>query len=298
MRPAPSWQPTSDMACTAHRALIYDGADEFVSGVSTFVREGLARGERVLAAATPPKIAALREALGPQAASLEVQDAGRVYARHGRMFRHFLAYVARHGDPGHGGVRIVAEQELSDREPADVRAYLRYEAAMNVALDDAHVTVLCPYDASLPDAVLADVHSTHPEVVVAGRPQPSQAFTDPRAFIARDPSLRELPADAASWQVETVDDVSAARRGAYAVAASAGVAEDDIDDLLIAVTEVVTNALRHGGPPRRFSAHAVEGTIVCRMHDGGHGPADPLAGYLPPDLATFSGRGMWLARQL
>src|SRR4051794_12939479 len=196
------------VACAGHHALLYEGADEFVGGVAAFLREGLDAGERVLAAASRKKLAAVRDAVGPAAAGLDTLDAEELYASHGPMFRRLVGYVTRHGVHGRGRVRVVAEPPLAGRDPADVRTYLRYEAAANVAFSGYDATVLCPYDASsLPSDVIEDAQRTHPEVIEHGQRRPSRAFTDPRAFIARPAPVRELPADAPCWPLESVGDV-------------------------------------------------------------------------------------------
>lgn len=47
-----------------HEALLYDGADDFLAGALSFIRDGLAAGEPVLVAVDAEKMQALRDALG------------------------------------------------------------------------------------------------------------------------------------------------------------------------------------------------------------------------------------------
>ena len=68
-------------------------------------------------------------------------------------------------------------------------------------------------------------------------------------------------------------------------------------DLSVALTEVLTNALRHGGGDVRLWAWADSESLICQVEDRGGGIVDPLAGYRPP-RAQANGRGLWLARQL
>lgn len=78
-------------------------------------------------------------------------------------------------------------------------------------------------------------------------------------------------------------------------------------DVLLAVTEVATNSLRHGGgggtlwvwtePAADGSSGRAAGELVCELRDAGH-IQDPLAGrYLPSDDFEH-GRGLWLVHQL
>jgi anti-sigma regulatory factor (Ser/Thr protein kinase) len=77
------------------------------------------------------------------------------------------------------------------------------------------------------------------------------------------------------------------------------VSRDQCDDLVLAVSEAVTNAFVYGQPPIRVRMWLGADRVVIDVHDGGRGPADPLAGFLPsrgPDAE--SGRGLWLAHRL
>src|SRR5438094_42560 len=74
-----------------------------------------------------------------------------------------------------------------------------------------------------------------------------------------------------------------------------------LDDLLIGVSEAVSNAQRHGRPPATVRIWAPPGRIVVTVHDTGRGPADHLAGLTPapgntPDRRL--GLGLWAMHQL
>ena len=282
-----------------HRALVYRDADRFVDAVGAFVRDGVARGECVLAALSTQKLDWLREDLGADAATVDFTDERALYERHGPMLNAVLDYLERHGQPGRGQARIVAEQTLALRDPAHVRAYMRYEAASNVAYARFDAAVLCPYDAaSLPDAIVQDALRTHPEVLDDGTPRPSERYVDPRAFVRERAVVGPVPAEVAPIALEVPDDVAGARALARAHAAAAGAPRDAIEDLELAVSEVATNALVHGREPRLVWCYVDDGDLVCQVHDAGPGPADPLQGYLPPDIRWVRGRGLWLAHQL
>jgi anti-sigma regulatory factor (Ser/Thr protein kinase) len=282
-----------------HRALVYRDAGRLVETVGAFVRAGLARDEHVLVALTPEKRGWLREDLGPDAAAVDYADERGLYARHGPMLSAVVAYLERHGERGEGRARIVAEQALARRDAADVRAYMRYEAASNVAYSRFDASVLCPYDAArLPDAIIEDALRTHPEILDDGPPRRSERYVDPRAFVRERVAARPIPAGVAPIALEVPDDVGGARALVRAHAEAAGVGPEAIEDLEVAVSEVATNALVHGRGPRLVWCHVADGELVCRVRDAGPGPADPLTGYLPPDIRRLRGRGLWLAHQL
>jgi anti-sigma regulatory factor (Ser/Thr protein kinase) len=285
-------------ARSRHRALLYDDPGRFVETVGAFVREGVRGGDKVLAAAAPDKLAWLREELGPEAGAVDFADAGVLYARHGPMLRALTDYLHRHARRGTGRARIVAEHPLTDRRPAVVRAYMRYEAAANIAFDDYDARVVCPYDtARLPAGIVEDALRTHPEVLEEGRLRRSALFTDPRSFVRRRVRPRAAPPDAPTFVIERAEDLVGARALVRAEAERAGVPDETIEGLVLAVSEVGANALVHGAPPRAAWAYVEQGALVCQVRDGGPGLADPLAGYLPPDRGLLTGRGLWLAHQ-
>jgi anti-sigma regulatory factor (Ser/Thr protein kinase) len=67
-------------------------------------------------------------------------------------------------------------------------------------------------------------------------------------------------------------------------------------DMLLAATEIATNALEHGGGVEEVRVGRVEGRFVCEIVDRGSGFDDPGAGYLAPRKGL--GTGLWVARQL
>jgi len=282
-----------------HRALVYDEPSRFVDGVGRFVRDGLDADEPVLVVVAEAKFALLRDELGRDADAVDVLDEHELYARHGPMLRTLMDYLQRHAASRQGAVRVVAEQRLARRTPADVRAYMRYEAASNVAYRRHAVSVLCPYDAAeLPDEIVEDAFRTHPIVLAPSGARFSELFSDPRAFVREHARVTPAPPDAQACGLDRLDDVAVARELVRECAEAVGVAAGDVDDLTIAAGEVATNALLHGSPPRTVWCYVADGALVCHVHDAGAGPPDPLTGYLPPEHDTLAARGLWVAHQL
>jgi anti-sigma regulatory factor (Ser/Thr protein kinase) len=75
---------------------------------------------------------------------------------------------------------------------------------------------------------------------------------------------------------------------------------DAVEDFLLAVDEMTSNAMRHGGPPVSLRLWVADDRIVCTISDHGPGWDDPFAGYGPAHGEDLSrgGMGLWLARQL
>ncbi|GAA2478630.1 ATP-binding protein [Winogradskya humida] len=76
-----------------------------------------------------------------------------------------------------------------------------------------------------------------------------------------------------------------------------GLQGEDLTDLLVAVSETVTNAMKHGRPPVRVRAWTAPGRMVVTVTDARDGPADPLIGLMPAGSDEVGGRGLWIAHQ-
>lgn len=282
-----------------HSALVYGDPADFVDGVGAFARAGLRDGDHVLAVAVPEKLGWLREELGGDATAVEFLEAGGFYEQPGPMFRELLGRLEGGASPGRGSMRIVAEQALERRQPADVRAYMRYEAASNIVFEGYDVSVLCPYDAArLPDEIVDAALETHPHVLGDERARPSGSFVDPRSFIRRTALQTPAAASADEHLLERPTDIAGARALIRARGEDAGLAPRTIEDVALAVTEIATNAFIHGGAPRCLWTYVAGDRLICHVRDAGSGLPDPLAGYLPPATEGLSGRGLWLAHQL
>jgi serine/threonine-protein kinase RsbW len=80
-----------------------------------------------------------------------------------------------------------------------------------------------------------------------------------------------------------------------------GLDEEVVADVLLALDEAVSNAIRHGsrgGAPVLVTVRSDGGWIEMSVHDGGPTPRLPrLPAEAPPALQT-GGRGLWLILQL
>ncbi|MET7422805.1 ATP-binding protein [Dactylosporangium sp. NPDC005555] len=74
--------------------------------------------------------------------------------------------------------------------------------------------------------------------------------------------------------------------------------EAKVDDLTLAVSEVVANAYRHGRPPVRLRVWVADGRAVVTVADTGPGPQDPFAGLLPAPSEDSAGYGLWITHQI
>ena len=100
---------------------------------------------------------------------------------------------------------------------------------------------------------------------------------------------------------ETFDhsSITALRHAVASCAAGAGLAGDRLDDFVVAVNELLTNAVRHGGGMGRVAMWHADGSVVCEVSDTGGGFAAPrLPGPIRPTATQPGGWGLWLAEEL
>jgi anti-sigma regulatory factor (Ser/Thr protein kinase) len=279
-----------------HKALFYDGADDFVRAVLPFVRGGVAAGEPVLVAVEEPKIATLREALGADAGGVEFVEMRGLGRNPGCIIPAWREFVDAHAAGGQR-VRGVGEPVWAGRSHAEIAECHQHEALLNVAFDDGPPwTLVCPYDtAALAPEVVEAARRTHPIVGEGGVTRRSTAYRDPRL----DPLGGDLEPPPAHREEMTfgLDDLSAVRATTLSWAEVAGIDPERAADLVLAVSELATNSVRHGGGHGVLRSWREPGRFVCEVCDSGE-IADPLAGRGLPADPRDGGHGLWLVNQL
>lgn len=281
-----------------HDALLYAGEDEFVERVGAFVREGLDRGEGVLVATSVRKLELLGRLLGDAAAPVtfvDMAEVGRNPARIIPVWQRFVDIERGRGRRPRG----VGEPVWPGRSDAELAECRRHESLLNLAFHDGPAwELLCPYDRStLGPAVLAEAERTHPHVVDGRERRESDCFEgDEAAGLPFAAPLPDPPADALELRVER-DSLRELRRRVVEAAVVAGLDEARRGNLVLAVDEVATNSVRHGGGTGTLRLWRETDAVVCEVRDGGS-IGDPLAGRRRPELDRANGRGLWLANHL
>jgi anti-sigma regulatory factor (Ser/Thr protein kinase) len=277
---------------------MYDGIDEFLTGMSAFLRAGVAAGEPSLVVVSARKIALLREALAGDADGVVFADMAGVGSNPARIIPAWRDFVAAHGDTGRP-LRGIGEPIYPERGPAEMVECHRHEALLNIAFADTPAFhLVCPYDtAALDPAVVETARRTHPAVVEDGVAGASALFDglDAVAEPFADP-LPPPPADAAELEI-VPGALRTVRRFVRGAAAAAPLTAERARDLVVAVNEIATNAVVHGGGRGRLLAWREPATLVFEIRDAGR-IAQPLAGRVRPEHGQVGGYGLWLANQL
>jgi anti-sigma regulatory factor (Ser/Thr protein kinase) len=92
-------------------------------------------------------------------------------------------------------------------------------------------------------------------------------------------------------------DLSQVRALVLHHARQAGLAEGRANDLVLAVSEVAANTLRHTRSPGTLAIWHDEDKVVCEIHDEGT-ITDPFVGTRKPASGASGGHGLWLVRQV
>lgn len=273
-----------------HPALFYRGEQDYVEHTVSFVQEGLDLGEPVAVAVPGPNLELIRTGLGDDARNVLLLDMVREGRNPGRIIPGVLrAFADSHRQ---GRVRIIGEPIWAGRSALEYPACAQHEALINAAFEGRALTILCPYDEDgLDEAVLADARLTHPTLVSRAAEQVSEVY-DWRSVLARYNEALTPPPDAAEFSFDA-DNLFMARFFAVEQAGRLGLAGQRLQDTELAVAELTTNSVVHGGGRGTLAVWAESGRVVCEVRDAGR-LADPLAGRRPPARGQIGGRGLIL----
>lgn len=221
---------------------------------------------------------------------VDISSAGVNPARLTALLRRFAA------DRLGQSVWCVHEAVWPARSAEELREVHRHEALLNVALADAQVSMLCPYDMRLGAAVINCAERTHPVMMRGPHRRPSSWFA--RGQLPAECDLPLSPPPAGTQVMRYRDDLAGVRLLAADLARRAGLNPDRVTDLVSAVSELAANTLRHTNGPGTFRTWATGSEVICQVDDTGQ-IADLLAGTQRPDPGDLGGGwGLWLVHQV
>lgn len=123
----------------------------------------------------------------------------------------------------------------------------------------------------------------------------SDASRPHRSLMGDTHILPVPPDDAMSYTYRA--DLSRVRAVVARHAADVGLSDARASDLVLAVSEMAANTLRHTRSNGTLTIWHDENEIVCEIHDRGT-IANPLAAKHRPALGTLGGQGLWLVHQV
>jgi anti-sigma regulatory factor (Ser/Thr protein kinase) len=288
--------PDETVAGYRHEAFLYSGMAEFRSGTLSFIRRAVSSGDPILVMVSGEKIGLLRQQLGAEAENVTFADMASVGDNPARIIAAWRAFVQDHA--GAAQLWGIGEPVYPERSPTELAECQLHEALLNVAFDVATpFWLLCPYNLeALTAGVIDEAHRSHPFVVRGDGRQACGTF---RPVDLGDPFDRPVPprpADAARMSFQA-GDLRRVRAFVATRAEQAGLAQEAVDAMVLAVNEVATNSLSHGGGRGEVHAWADGRSLVFEVSDQGH-ITSPLVGRLRPAPEARDGAGLWVANQL
>jgi anti-sigma regulatory factor (Ser/Thr protein kinase) len=277
-----------------HHGLLHPPSADLTTTLAPVITERLARGETVLAVLPPSTAAKLRARL-PTLAGLRITDSGKLYRHPGRVLAYYRAWLANTRSEGRAAA-IVAVPDPGDDDQHRAAQWMHIDAATTEAFAGYDLTVICAYPNH--PATADAIRRVHPSLL-NGTIIPNPDHLPPEEFVTRYPlpPPAELGEPDLTHIFDHLTELSPLRQIVAAHATRAGLSAARCDDVVLAVTEIASNALEHGAPPATVRLWITSTSLICQITDTGR-YTEPLAGLLPPPSTQFRGRGLWMVHQL
>ncbi|MFJ5811134.1 anti-sigma factor RsbA family regulatory protein [Streptomyces sp. NPDC093093] len=278
-----------------HELYPYRGEAQFLTGTLGFIREALEAEEAVVVAVPSDRASLLRDELADEQAVTFV-DTTTAGANPGRLVAAWTAWMSERGE-GDRPVRGIGETAWRQARNAAHLSEMRYhEWLLNRAFAQSPAwSMLCPYDTTHGDQnALQSLSRCHPLIR-----QDHEHVRNEQYLTAEEYPFEALtgPCDPYQELSYTHGDLAAIRSKVSQCASDAGVPDDQLPKLAVAVTEIATNSIRHGGGRGTLRTWVQDSTFLSEFRDAGY-ISDVMAGRTRPDVHQVGGRGLWLAHQL
>jgi anti-sigma regulatory factor (Ser/Thr protein kinase) len=261
-----------------------------------FIAEGVAADEAVLVVVSDAKIERLRAELDGGAAGVHFADMAVVGYNPARIIPAWRQFLDDNSGDSRT-VRGIGEPIWAGRTDDELVECQRHESLLNYAFDGSgDWRLLCPYDTSALSAdVISEARATHRYVAEADRTDVSGTYRDAAAEPFERPLLPPPAGTAAfAFDATMLDD---ARRFVADYAALHDLLPGRSEELVVAVGELITNSVRHGGGAGVVRVWNDHGLLVCEVSDKGW-LRNPLAGRERPSTEREEGRGLWMVNHL
>jgi anti-sigma regulatory factor (Ser/Thr protein kinase) len=280
-----------------HELFLYRSSEDLLEFVVPFARDGVAAEEPTLLLLRADAARAVMHHVGPSA-YLTVEPA---LVEPGRPAQH----VSTAGSILPSYARVVHQEPVI--APSQWPEWRRLEAVLNLALRHHDTWSVCAYDShTLTLDMVRDLHATHPLIGQDGEHRRNDRYRHPVNFLVAHSDDPPDPIERTPPAVELVDTSPASARATVKWFSHQQLPSEEIDKLIFATSEAVTNALMHGRPPTVLRVWAQPGRVTVTVTDSGPGPTESRAGPGPAQLPTDSAGGtstgpalgLWLIHQL
>lgn len=296
-------QPADGADTFSHEALFHEGDAGFLGPALTFIEGGLRRGEAVLVVVTAPKVTLLREALGIDVRRIHLADMFEVGRNPTRIISAWGDLLTEHaGTDGAGAVRRargIGEPVWPGRSADELVECASHEWLLNVAFAGGPpFWLLCTYDVGVLEPEVVDgAACDHPTIVRGACRQSSASFRGIDGARATLEAPLPPPAQPPVEVPIVPGGLPHLRDLAANQAAAAGFEHRRIQDAVLAVSELATNTLVHGGGSGTLRVWRDGPTLVQEVVDAGR-IDEPLVGRRRPTPGEIGGRGLWLVNEV
>ncbi|HEU5429852.1 MAG TPA: sensor histidine kinase [Actinocrinis sp.] len=288
--PVPCEQPGA--SGLRHMLYPYSGPSDYVDGLLAYIGQARAAGGSVVVCVPEDRCDLLRGYLH-NGDSVAFMDPTALGNNPGRLIPAWREWIERRGSEG--AVHGIGESVWSGHSAARLSELRYHEWLLNVAFAQAPAwSLLCPYDTvGQSEETIQALGRTHPLVWDGATTNTAQQYAAaPYAFAPfAEP---HAPFDEKSY---TIEDLTALRELVTEWATTHGLSTDRTRDLLLAVTEVASNSIRHGGGAGTLRIWVEDGALVCEFRDAGV-ISNPMVGRIRPAANQIGGCGLWFVHQL
>ena len=175
---------TTSPSLLNHDLVTYSSDDAYLVAAVPYIREGIERGDSVLAV-TPRRYAdLLHDALEGEAQQVDFLDAAAWYRSLPTAASRYRDYVNERFERGAPWIRIIGEPVWTGRTGDALTEWFRYEALINVSFASCPASVVCTYDTrSMPEGAMENALRTHPLLMGDGDVTASPTYQEPGDFL-------------------------------------------------------------------------------------------------------------------
>jgi len=268
-----------------HVALFYDDPDAVATQMADTIEHERRTGAAVLLSLPETLAAAVSERIGVDDRVTFLSSSDR-YARPVTAMQALWNFT--NASLADGATRVHSIGQISfDGSPTDDDWHW-YERAANDVFADVPLTATCLFDTtSISPDTIACAHATHAEHI-------GQVDTSVRCDVERLlPRPVELPRRDADLSLDGVTRSGAARHALEFLGDD--LAPDILERARLIVSELVTNAIVHGGGWADIRYWHEPNAVFMEVADDGAGVTDPFAALRPPAFPA-RGIGLWASQ--
>jgi anti-sigma regulatory factor (Ser/Thr protein kinase) len=281
-----------------HEGLHRGGADGFAAYAAPLIEDALEEEAPVLVAVSARRISRLREALGSSAELVGFVDMLELGSNPARIIPAWKAFLARH--VGKAPAMGIGEPVWPGRTLTELDECARHEGLLNLAFDGGGPwRLMCPYDLDgLDDAAIELARHSHPHLTDPHTGRSVSNLDHSSAQIPDWPFDGELPGPTSQPRVLPFGeaDLGELRHFVSDWAVEQRLQRGPVDELVLAVNEIATNSIRHGGGSGTLRVWREDEVLLCEVKDAGH-IRDPMLGRVEPGCLAATSRGLWIANQ-